>query len=267
MKTDAEAPFSNSDIPQDVLDDIRETLWTYTTSVFSVQNDHPVYCGTATCVAAGGKDYLLTAAHVWRKLHRHDRFALTLNAERALLDISRETVEPTIWEHDGDPELGPDLAVISLPQLISRQVRQEKAFYNIDKRRPLAGQHPQYDAGAWAIIGVPDEWSDFTGPEAVMKLTLFVSIVERARERGGFDYVDLGYYQKGKPDHLKSYGGMSGSGLWQFTVQRSPAGKLTWLGDARLEGVAFYQLPSDNFTGVVRCHGRASLYERAFRLE
>jgi hypothetical protein len=144
-------PIPLAEIPQDVLDEVRERLWTYAASVFAVDGARPLYRGTATCVAASGKDYLLTAAHVWREL-RGERFALSLEADRLLISIHKDHVEPTILGPTGPPEWGPDLALIELPDILAADIRQVKAFYNLDKRKPKPGEQAGYERGLWAVI-------------------------------------------------------------------------------------------------------------------
>lgn len=264
MNLEGLATISLTEIPRDILDEVRERLWTYTASIFAVDRARPLYRGTATCVAASGKAYLLTAAHVWRKL-RGDRFAVSLEADRLLIPICRYRDQATVLEPTGPPEWGPDLALIRVPDIVASDIRRVKAFYNLDKRRPKPGEHPAYDEGAWAVIGAPGELSTFGETEAVLRISLFVSVVVSARQRDGFDYVDLGYYHQGRSDLPQSYGGLSGSGLWHAPIRKSASGAVSWTGEARLEGVAFYQEPTDEKEGVIRCHGRVSIYEQALR--
>jgi len=89
MSPEGSVPISLTEIPKDVLDEVRERLWTYTASVFAVDGPRPSYLGTATCVAASGRAYLLTAAHVWHALRdaRGARFALSLEGDRLLIPI------------------------------------------------------------------------------------------------------------------------------------------------------------------------------------
>jgi hypothetical protein len=257
-------PISPAEIPQDVLEEVCEKLWTYTVPVFAIDGAKPSYRGTATCVTGSGKHYLLTAAHVWREL-RGDRFALALEAEHPLIPIYKDLVEPTVFEPTGQPEWGPDLALIKLPDIDSANIRRVKAFYNLDKRKPESDKPVGYDKGLWGVIGVPAELSTFGEDEAELKIRLFASVVESAHKRGDFDYVDLGFYHQGRSDLPHSYGGLSGSGLWQAPITKSDSGVVSWNGEARLEGVAFYQKFSNENEGVIRCHGRTSIYEGALR--
>ncbi|MGD0695612.1 MAG: hypothetical protein ABSB82_12240 [Terriglobia bacterium] len=264
MSLEVLATIPLTEIPQDILDEVRERLWTYTASVFAVDGERPLYRGTATCVAASGKAYLLTAAHVWRELHG-ERFALGLERDRLLIPIYKDLIEVTVLEPTGPLEWGSDLALIKLPDILAVDIRQVKAFYNLDKRRPEPGDQPGYDRGLWAVIGAPAERSTFGETEAVLKISLLASVVVSSHQRDGFDYVDLGFYHQGRSDLPNSYGGLSGSGLWHAPIRKSVSGAVSWTGEARLEGVAFYQKFTDEKEGVIRCHGRTSVYEQALR--
>ncbi len=250
-----------TEIPQDLLDELRERVWVYTASAFALEGGRPAYVGTVTCVAAAGQSYLLTAAHVWRRL-RGDRFALSLAADRLLVPVRKDLVEPTVLGTT-ESEWGPDLALVRLPDLVARGISQVKAFYNIDKRRFPSGERPPYETGLWAVIGAPAEQSVVEEEEVILKVSLLASVVASPQERDGFDYVDLSYYHVGRLDLPGSYGGISGAGLWHLPISRSPSGAVRWSGEARLEGVAFYQQPAGTQEGVIRCHGRKSLYDRA----
>jgi hypothetical protein len=142
--------------------------------------------------------------------------------------------------------------------LIASDVRQLKAFYNLDRRRPESGVAPeQHDL--WAAIGAPAEQSRFGPKEAVLRLTLFDSWTAQACERDGFDYLDVAFDHERRPDLPRSYGGISGSGLWQIPITTSASGSISWTRSVRLEGVAFFQKPTSAQQDVIRCHGRKSI--------
>ena len=250
-----------TEVSTELLAEMRERVWLYTASIFAIDGSTPRYTGTATCVAASKAEYLLTAAHVWHDL-RGDRFALSLEADRLLVPIPKSLVEPFVLSASGFAEWGPDLALIRLPDLVARDIRQVKAFYNVDKRRPSSGERPQYESGLWAVLGAPGEQSEFGEKEAVLRISLFASVVASAQIRDGFDYVDLSYFHEDRPDLPRSYGGISGSGLWRLPISKAESGAIAWNGEVQLEGVAFYQKPASAVEGVIRCHGRMSLYDR-----
>jgi hypothetical protein len=250
-----------TELSADLLAEMRERVWLYTASVFSVDGSTPHYAGTATCVRQGASEYILTAGHVWREL-RGERFALSLEADRLLVPIEKSLVEPTVMAANKFGEWGPDLALIRLPSVVARDLGQVKAFYNIDKRKALMGDRPAYDHGVWAVVGAPEEQSLFGKDEAVLTICLFASVVASAQTRDGFDYVDLSYFHEDRPDLPRSYGGISGGGLWQLPIARSESGDVVWNDHVNLEGVAFYQKAISPFEGVIRCHGRWSVYDR-----
>ena len=249
------------EISPELLADMRERVWMHTASVFAVDGSTPRYKGTATCIASSKAEYLLTAAHVWQEL-RGERFALSLEADRLLVPIWQSLVEPLVLSASEFGEWGPDLALIRLPDLVARDIRQVKAFYNVDRRRPSSEERPEYESGLWAVLGAPGEQSEFGEKEAILKISLFASVVASAQIRDGFDYVDLSYFHEDRPDLPRSYGGISGSGLWRLPISRTESGAVTWNGAVQLEGVAFYQKPVSAIEGVIRCHGRASVHDR-----
>lgn len=243
--------------PLQLLDEIREKLWTFSVAVFGVDGARPVYRGTATCVAAGGVSYLLTAAYVWKAL-QGDCFALSLEADRLLIPIQRDFVEARLLSGSGPAEWGPDLALIRLPDLIASDVRQLKAFYDLDRRRPESAVVPdQHDL--WAAIGAPAEQSRFEPKEAVLRLTLFDSWTAQVCERDGFDYFDVAFDHERRPNLPRSYGGISGSGLWQIPITTSANGWISWKRSVRLGGVAFFQKPTSGQQDLIRCHGSKSI--------
>lgn len=264
MNQGKRVPIPLADIPRKLLDEVLEKLWFYTASVFAVDGARPLYRGTATCIAASGSAYLLTAAHVWRAL-QGNRFALSLEADRFPVPIEKSVVQPRTLERGTAEEWGPDLALLRLPDVVAAGIRQVKAFYNLDKRRPNAGDAVQSDMGLWVVIGAPKEQSTFGATEAVLRISAFGSRIVSTWQREGFDYLDLGFYHEGRSDLPQSYGGLSGAGLWQLPVGKSSAtGAVSWSGEVGLQGVAFYQKFTAPQEGVIRCHGRSSIYELVY---
>jgi hypothetical protein len=94
------------EIPAELQAQMRERVWFHTASLFAVERSTPVYKGTETCVAMAKKQYLLTAAHVWREL-RGDRFALSLEADRLLVPIQTSLAEPTVVSGRSSESGGP----------------------------------------------------------------------------------------------------------------------------------------------------------------
>jgi len=82
-------------------------------------------------------------------------------------------------------------------------------------------------------------------------------------EREGYDYVDLRSRRSLEPRSPTSFGGMSGSGLWRFSIAKVSDSVLKPF-DFQLAGVAFYQLlDTDDEIATLRFHGPRSMYERS----
>ena len=62
----------------------------------------------------------------------------------------------------------------------------------------------------------------------------------------------------------KSWGGMSGGGLWQVQLKRD-MGTVRAISPYVLSGVLFYQWPTTPEVCGVRAHGRKSVYDVAYR--
>jgi hypothetical protein len=83
-----------------------------------------------------------------------------------------------------------------------------------------------------------------------------VSILQRKYKRSGYDLRDLEVsYDSGLP---RSYGGMSGGGLWRVYLEK--VGKDVIVKERMLYGVAFYQRFLRGKKGLVVCHGPQSVY-------
>jgi hypothetical protein len=74
---------------------------------------------------------------------------------------------------------------------------------------------------------------------------------------GDWDYVDFEAQIHPESD-AKSFGGVSGGGLWRVQMYTRPdADEIT--STIALEGVAFWEMGTSEGKGVVRCHGVASV--------
>jgi hypothetical protein len=65
-----------------------------------------------------------------------------------------------------------------------------------------------------------------------------------------------------QPETPKSFGGVSETGLWRFSLAKSSQSEIK-PSDFQIAGVAFYLLPdTDNGIATVRFHGSRSIYQR-----
>ena len=89
--------------------------------------------------------------------------------------------------------------------------------------------------------------------------------VSKAYCTDDYDYFEFEVPRNEKNKNTKSYGGVSGVGVWQVQLIRTPEGSLRakeWI----LSGVAFYESyesTANNNRLSIKCHGRQSIYKSA----
>lgn len=253
-----------AELSQQLFDDVRDRLWLYTGSLYTPQRPH-TYSGTCTFVSIAGLPYLLTAAHAWTALLRHEGFALSLEEHVQLHAIHHSIAKPAVLltPEPTNGEYGPDLALIPIPEADASWIRVRKSFYNLDRHAPVnIDEPPSFSLGFWALNGCVAEQSSFGPTEAHMGMRLYATSDPAAFERGDYDYVDVRFDRRSRPHLPQSFGGVSGAGLWQVKLLKSRSTGAVSIGSVHLEGVAFYQIPLSEHAGLIRCHGRKSLYAR-----
>ena len=127
---------------------------------------------------------------------------------------------------------------------------------------------PQDDEGFWITNGFIDEETKERHASGVFSKRFFnlsaAGGAERQPNVGDFDYYYSEVSAEGRAHAPRSFGGMSGGGLWQIPLARSASGSLTSR-TPLLSGVVFYQVPTTDIECGVRCHGRRSIYETAYQ--
>jgi hypothetical protein len=118
----------------------------------------------------------------------------------------------------------------------------------------------------WTVSGSPLEFSESVGTYAGEPLTKFSDYHASVdflnfRNRKGFDYIRLRAepYSENFP---RSYGGVSGGGIWLSVVQHYDMLKVQpAYGVPILMGVAFYETAPTRGQRVIIGHGPRSIYE------
>jgi hypothetical protein len=267
--SDDKIPIQPGDLSDELILDIHQHVSRFSAPLFAVgdgSDKKVTYCGGSTCVGTKGNRYLLTAAHVWRTAQEHKVgenkvLGIAIGDDRFMVAIPTRGIEPVLFPaRPLRPAEGPDLAFLKLPEVSAHAIAVEKAFYNLDNRR--AAPKPEYDRGLWGVHGAPQENATLETKRAILRMTFYGLRIERTFESEGFDYVDLAYDREDLPALPESYGGVSGSGLWNIRLSRAPdSGTVSWDGSPMLEGVAFFQDSATHHQGLLRCHGRRSIYE------
>jgi hypothetical protein len=230
-------------------------------ALFALVDDHGNHllelAGSGTLVSVKGVYYILTAAHVWEEVLKSAMklgITMTDNIDhKSWIDIN--AIVPTVSKPNGSQwtEWGPDLALLRIP---SEYVGGIKAFQVFEDVATPGKPMNLACLQCWMLMGTPKELGTFSPRHADVQISgSFVN--PRYHRRGKHDYFEV-VMDTTAADAPKSFGGVSGGGLWRILAYISPTtGKIDWL--QRLKGVAFYEFPPKDGGRVLRCHGPSSL--------
>jgi hypothetical protein len=220
-------------------------------------------CCSGTLATVDGVAGVLTARHVWNLVEGAARLALLVGGQpyylepRILRGLGPECQVPL-------PEVGarvPDIALIRIPpQACSAIEAYGKVFYSIDRRRTDTSMALFSNRGVWILAGSPQVLFDVA--TGMAPSFLYDTFVDRHVEAGDWDYLFVNLSLDRNPNIPKTYGGMSGGGIWRAAFSVSADHKVFRVenpqADIVLSGVAFYQtgLEGRQIIG----HGPKSLY-------
>lgn len=227
-----------------------------------------VPAGSGTLVTVGPTGGILTAAHVLRHLPNEGQIGLVRyprvarHAQRATIDMG---VADKLMIGTDDSPTGPDLGFLRLPPTVVGDLQSRNVFFNLDRRREevLSGPKrggPYFDG----ISGMIAEWTEDLPDERSLRVKGFralygVGLVEREYENNGFDLYEFETQYGPGSVSPRSYGGMSGGGLWRVYCVKDDDHKLSVV-EKRLIGVAFYESGLSDGKNIVTCHGPKSVY-------
>jgi len=245
-----------------------EAFGPFCTALSGVEENRLRATASGILVRVDDRYCILTAHHV---LYGGEGYAGVLNYPALSFWISRGdrqpfyptelfTPVPIAEPRAGAEEKGPDLAALILPDDIASQAEiRHKAFYNLGRHRQSWQQFAAYDdSSAWILSGVPKECHETTEDGIAMQFLLGLCGPPLSCSHGGFEFLDVRASYEAPADPPRTFAGMSGGGLWALK-ERTTGG---W--SRMLMGVAFCQLPPEESHRVVRCHGAADLYGRAY---
>jgi len=254
------AVFSDDDsgLREEVVRDVGQSAVALLGVTGPVRGERLAFCGSGILVRDSSSHYLLTAAHVWedRLSHAEDIGVTVQEGIDHCFRVHRDSLAALGPVRPGtEPERGPDLVFLRLPEERVGGIEAFRSFYNLDRERPgikVAG------AGTRLLIGAPKELGEFTETHATVCISgLFTEVRSAPYVIGDYDYIDLDVdlSMAGVP---QNFGGVSGSGLWSVDLFESPEpGRIGW--SFRLEGVAFYQFGVVDGHRTIRCHGPRSI--------
>jgi len=264
------------DIPDEILNSILHAVAHYTVGFLRVDDTPPdknlSLLGSGVLVTAGSVHAILTAHHVLKVLPRNGRLGLTLSETISAITISTDALRYLEIARGTRDSEGPDLGAVILSPVIAAELRAKKTFHNLDNTRErFLTQIPDVKHGLWILQGFVGEWTKVDlHVDGYAKTFGFYElsssgIINASYSIGDHDYFVLPVSYRGQSRIPHNFGGTSGGGLWQVRlVQRKSDGQLINQTPV-LSGIAFYQEPIQQEKSAVKCHGRRSVYEIAYR--
>jgi len=265
---------SFGELPETVIEAAARDLAEYSIGFLRVEStprgQDAVLLGSGTLVSIGPTRAVLTAHHVVSILPTVGRLGLILT--------------PTVQQHTVDTEgltylkiargtidaHGPDLGAVVLAPSIASAIAAKKTFYNLELRRDqLLHSPPDLHDGFWFVNGFIAEMTvEERGREGYDLIKGFYNLSgagkpDGAVAVGNHDYLAFPVSYGGRSVTPKSFGGMSGGGLWQVPLTRDPHGHIKHK-TPLLSGVVFYQEVITESSCNIKCHGRQSVYRVAY---
>jgi len=245
---------------QDVLADIQNHLADYVVGiVVPVEGGGSRVLGSGVLVSIEGRRGLLTCGHVAQQYDKLPFIGLARfsagTTQRRLVPIS-DAQRLILCSNDDWTDTDLDLAFTYFAPDIAGSVGAQSSFLNIENNRERIENGQSADAkGVDIIFGLVEEYSE----RPVIDNRQIVSPMRAAIYRGSMESEDraLVRFQTAddSPDILpRSFGGLSGSGLWRVHLVEHDGGRVS-ISEVRLWGIASYQVDKENNRGEVLGQG------------
>jgi hypothetical protein len=260
--------FNASNIPRKLQEKIGQQIEPY--SIIPLLDAE--VSGSGTLVKIDGVSGILTAGHVVRsweksqpKYQRPKRLGIVPGRQAAtLVEEPLEHFHAFVIEAGESEEFGPDLAFVRIPSGSGflNTLASKKSFFELSG--PAVRNRTIYVTRSTpvAAIGIVAQKTERTGGKTVLNQYVILGTEPQTTERNGFDYIDLHSRRSLEPNTPNSFGGVSGGGLWRFSIARLSESEIKPY-DFQLAGLAFYQYPETaDGVATVRFHGPRSIYER-----
>jgi hypothetical protein len=226
--------------------------------------------GSGTLVKVGVTHAVLTAHHVLEELPRIGRLGLILSLSSQSHTFDTQGLEYLKIDRGIKDSDGPDIGAVVLAPNIAASIQAKKVFYNLELRRDLLLKTPpHFRGGVWFVNGFIDEETitrrNHDGYDLIKEFhnVSYALGPEPSIIAGYHDYFVLPFSPAGRSVAPKSFGGISGGGLWQVPLKRDKDGNL-YHQPPLLSGVVFYQECDSEGAFAVKCHGRVSVYQVAY---
>ncbi len=265
-----------SETPIELIEEVSKQISHYLIGIVKIQksltSEDAILIGSGTLVEIENTFGILTAHHVMERLPPQGKIGFVLFEQLHRYTLQSEFLEKIVVDKELIPSEGPDLAFIVLPPTTLGQIKALKSFYNLSLKRDKILSNPfKNDMGIWFLCGFPDEQTTYDRPIKGFEIVKgFHGLcgaggVEKEYIVGNYDYLEFEVHYNKNSQVPKSFGGVSGGGLWHVPLQKSKEGKITPQ-EIILSGVAFHQSSMINNIRTIKCHGRRSIYKVAYEL-
>ncbi len=267
------------ELPKSALNDAGLQIVNYSTAIVGLRRHSSAggaeLIGSGTFVTINQRNYVLTASHVLesRTFKRAEKIGFSLKTGPHHFSIKCEYLTCVRIGTAANPQSGPDLALISIPDAYLGTIQAYNSFWNINRNSTTALNEPiDLNRSAWVLVGCPAEETLDEGPSGGFMTNMsFMNMIgfggaENYRQLGEFDYINFIASYDAESASPASFGGTSGGGLWsvRFLIN---ADKSIDVDNYFLYGVAFYQMPIENNERRIICHGKQSIYSLPIRKE
>lgn len=264
-----------ADIPDSLLVDINYSLQHYFVPILGLANERRTeplrLIGSGTLVKIDSNYHILTAAHVWDATEPFLTIGLLIASHASCSSIPREYIVARELRGSGSEDSGPDLALLAIPAPFVPQILAHKSVLDLSQERNKFFADPSRpDFGLWGVTGMVEGLSSVR--QRLEQGTIQVEVhecsffggIDGTHDRDGYDYLDVGV-DMGLAAVPPSFGGVSGGALWRIVLSKNKTGQILWGGKKDFHGVAFWQSATREGRRVIRCHGRKSLFEKAWK--
>jgi hypothetical protein len=183
------------------------------------------FIGSGSVVKVQDQHGIMTAHHVLEELYYPCDLGLILVEGEHHTSIPVENLDLVEIAVPGIPGSGPDLAYIGLPSERIVGIGMFKQFYDLEHDRDeLLNSPPDPRLGVWFVNGIPKEFTKYEpsagGFDAALSFRGLCGAggANRIFEEIGFDYIEVLVEYEEENELPKSFGGISGGGLWYVPV-------------------------------------------------
>jgi hypothetical protein len=169
---------------------------------------------------------------------------------------------------------GPDLAFVRIPDPYAGSIEAKRSFWQMNKNgMKIPKQLAARNTGLWITAGSAEEMNRIRDGDPHFDHTLVPrtlvgwSAQPHFFAQSTWDYFDVQACYSYNSDLPRTFGGVSGGGLWHVKLSDAENNSEPFhINHPMLMGVAFYESQIRDGSRVIRCHGPKSIYVHLARL-